>query len=332
MRRFLLVFLLVLVSVLVSCELMAPNPEKGKMHIVVYGNNYKQTRYLTGYAPSLSGTVNDAVQVGNALTALAERSGKEWDATYILGTDQHWGGTSLRPTINTILGLPSTDEHTTVVDDLSRAKLKEILADYAENSSSSDVFIFYYSGHGFYDMKKMDRVPYDETVAQYGSFCTSTNKSIPRRLEFYRFSDFLSDISRIPGKKLVLADCCYSGCLVETDGFSVDRVLYPGTLFGYGKGSVEKDLFVLSASQYFNESQDRGEHGEFTDLLLQGLGWTDETQTLSEIIPCEEKGYLTLDSLVSYIKFYNAEEYNNDYKQKVSVTGGSQDFLLFDFH
>ena len=96
---FLLAFSLLIV--LCSCELSYQAPAVGKIHILVYGNDY----YYEGHNPSivrfedgskydgvarkLNGTVSDAVEVGKALCALAEKAGHKdsVDITYLTDFD-----------------------------------------------------------------------------------------------------------------------------------------------------------------------------------------------------------------------------------------------------
>ncbi|MBR4120861.1 MAG: hypothetical protein IKT95_03805, partial [Spirochaetales bacterium] len=82
------VFLLI---VLCSCELSYHAPATGTMRILVYGNDYSYgnavyylsgEQFITEKGPASAGrlykTVNDAEQVGKALSALAEKAGMEY--------------------------------------------------------------------------------------------------------------------------------------------------------------------------------------------------------------------------------------------------------------
>ena len=82
MRRFLLVLMSVLLVFLCSCELSMTAPKPGKVHILVYGNDYW---FLENSKNWLNSTVNDAVQVGIALTKLCEKANMAYDATFIYG-------------------------------------------------------------------------------------------------------------------------------------------------------------------------------------------------------------------------------------------------------
>ena len=66
----LLLFAIILIS-LCSCELSMEKPKQGKVHILVYGNDYR-------YMPSghLNDTVNDAVQVGMSQQMLLDAWGE----------------------------------------------------------------------------------------------------------------------------------------------------------------------------------------------------------------------------------------------------------------
>jgi len=79
-------------------------------------------------------------------------------------------------------------------------------------------------------------------------------------------------------------------------------------------------------------------HGVFTSALLEGLGWDQETSTITTGDPPAAKdGLLSVDSLYKYIKKH--QDYPVRWSiftmdkpiQHPMVTGGAMDMLLFRY-
>lgn len=309
MRR-LMVFLISVLIVLglCSCELSYEAPAVGKMRILVYGNSYQygnKIYYNTGElmpsstAPALYKTVNDATQLGRALTQLAEKSGLDYEIRYL-----------------------------TDISDVTETRLVEELQALADAASERDITIFYYSGHGFGMRKKAD----------YGSDTSVLSYIVPRYSAhpdssvLFPVFDLLSYIDAIKGIKVVMGDFCYSGSLVQSNYFSVTSGEYsfmqPVTLFAEYRSEIREDssLFCLSASRYFEKSYERTAlHGNFTNALLEALGWDEENQILTDA-KAEKDGVITLFEIFKYVTAHDGES-----EQTPMVSGGSNDIILFSF-
>ena len=310
------VFLLI---VLCSCELSYQAPAVGKMHILVYGNDYyymghnpsvvrfeDESKY-EGVAKKLNGTVSDAVEVGNALYALAEKSGYKdsVDITYLTDFD-----------------------HTNL------ASFKTAISNISADSSVNDVTILYFSCHGLYLRGKGNKVDYGTDITSE-SFIVFRNDEYAYENVLYPISKALSLIEAISGTKVVLSDFCYSGAFVQPDYFSVTFGEYNDmdtvTLFSKYRDaiSVNSDLFCLSAARYYEESHEPGSgHGYFTKALLEGLGWDEEQQTI--VSPRAEKnGRISLHELAKYVTANDSEP--SWASQNPMLSGGSNDIVLFSF-
>ena len=316
------VFILV---VLCSCELSYQAPAVGTMRILVYGNsyNYGSTVYYNGEqllingqpasARPLAKTVNDAIQVGLTLSALAEKAGLEHQAVYL-----------------------------TANQDVTDARLVSELETLANNplASENDITIIFYSGHGFGV----------ETKLSYGSD-TSTCSYLalryseqPNSSVLFSVSDFLALVDSIKGIKIVIGDFCHSGSLVQSNYFSVTSGEYlqmdAACLFaGYRDDiCINPSLFCLSAARYNELSyeipdKDRygnplpnsPKHGYFTYALLEALGWDEENQCL-KAAKAEKDNRITLSQIAEYVTANDGKS-----EQTPMVSGGSNDIVLFSF-
>ena len=311
------VFLLV---VLCSCEISYQAPATGKMHILVYGNDYSYgnkiyiepgVQFETNKNLLLQKTVNDAVQVGKAFTKLAIKAGIEnYEAIYLIGDE------------NREIGY----EHSIVKNDVTLETLKSTIMSIVADSSENDITIIYYSGHGHGSGTKVS----------YGSDTSSQSYLIPK-LEgnssiFYKVSDLLNLVNKIKGVKVVIGDFCYSGSLVQSNNFTVTSGEYlqmdTTYLFAEKRNDIHENpsLFCLSASRY-NElaREDKPLHGNFTNALLEALGWDEENQCL-KTAAAEKNNRILLSEIAKYVIAHDEES-----KQTPMVSGGSNDIVLFSF-
>ena len=311
------VFLLV---VLCSCELSYQALATGKMHILVYGNDY----YYLGHNPSavrfedgskydgvakkLNGTVSDAVEVGKALCALAEKAGYEdsVDVTYLTDYD-----------------------HTNL------ASFKTAISSISADSSSNDITILFFSCHGLYLRGKGTRVDYGTDITDE-TFIVFRNDEYPYENVLYPISKALSLIGAINGTKVIISDFCYSGAFVQPDFFSVTfgeyKEMDTATLFSKYRNGIDIDssMYCLSAARYYEESNEpgNGDHGYFTSALLKGLGWDESAQRILSP-PVEKNGKITLSELAKYVTAHDSEPSGKS--QTPMVSGGSNDIVLFSF-
>lgn len=333
------IFLAIVLTVLVfacSCELIYEakdgSPKIERINILVYGNDYANCTFDGSplYIPHLRdrrlfGTVNDATQVGLAFEALARESGLESNAHYILGKNHDKKGAGFLYEIQNAIETP--DKDTTM------AHFREVLSQIADTSTEKDLTVVFVSCHGFYDASVGTKAEYGKAEGTY--FVTSANNG--DECEFYSHKVFLDDVSRIKGIKLILADVCHSGGIVEPGYVSVDKSEYKDAsaaqlFFENDKIDIDASLFCLSASRYYElsyeyedpDKADNRTHGCFTMALLEALGWNGER--LAGKPKAARNGRLTFQNLVSYVTE------NDGYDDQTPMySGGGNDVILFSF-
>ena len=321
----LLALSLVLILLVCSCELTVQEPAKGRMHILVYGNDYRYGTYqpyldkykskvfyengdFVGEASSLQGTVNDAYQVGLALCALSQKTETDYEATFILGVE----------------GKTVTDPNAKVVNDVHITTFMNEMDALRNRVSDSDLTIIYFSGHGFGGLTKL---PYgnDPATESYLALRRNSDSTI-----LYKISEFLGFVEKIPGTKVILGDFCHSGALVRQGNVSVTAGEFSGInatkLLRYSV-TQSPSVYCLSAARYFEKSWEPGDgsHGYFTEALLKGLGWDEKNQTLT-VAAAQDNGMITLLDLARYITANDGTA-----KQTPMTSGGSNDIILFSF-
>ena len=337
MRRPLCILAMFLAVVLLacSCELIYEakdgSPKIERVNILVYGNDYANCTFDGSplYIPHrrdrrLFGTVNDATQVGLAFEALARASGLECNVHYILGKNHDRTGVNFRYEIQNAIETP--DKDTTM------AHFREVLSQIADTSTEKDLTVVFVSCHGFYDASVGTKAEYGKAEGTY--FVTSANTG--DECELYSHRDFLEDVSKIKGIKLILADVCHSGGIVKPDYVGLGKDEYKGMdaaqlFFENDKIDIDASLFCLSASRYYEESfeyrtagSDDRTHGYFTVALLDALGWNGESYTGSA--KAARNGRLTFQNLVIYVT-----ENDNEGSQTPMSSGGGNDVILFSF-
>lgn len=330
MRRLAFFFAMILVVLLLacSCELIYEtkdgSPSIERVNILVYGNDYAGSLWHGQSVNPLYGTVNDATQVGLAFEALAKESGLECNAHYILGKNHDRTGVNFRYEIQNAIENPDTDT--------TMSHFREVISQIADISTEKDLTVVFVSCHGFYDASVGTKAEYGKAEGTY--FVTSANKG--DECEFYSHNDFLDDVSRIKGIKLILADVCHSGGIVKPDYVGLGKDEYKGMdaaqlFFENDKIDIDASLFCLSASRYYEESfeyrtagSDDRTHGYFTVALLEALGWNGESYTGSAT--AARNGRLTFQNLVSYVTE------NDGYDDQTPMySGGGNDVILFSF-
>ena len=318
MRRLTIILLAVMLIVLCSCELAVKAPGPGRMHIFVYGNDYKYGKAVyyedgkqAGNAPVLNGTVNDAYQVGLALCSLAAKAGYEYEGIFMTGTESR----------------SVSDPNISVIKSVYKSDFISVLDTLAKKVESSDITIIYYSGHGLGETEKL---PYGSDPSQdsYLALRRDNNSSI-----LYPISCFMDRVDAIPGIKVVLGDFCHSGAMVRQGNVSVTSGEYYGIdastlLSRYGNDITESpSVFCLSAARYYESSYEPGggRHGYFTEALLKALGWDEENSRLTT--PGALNGNrLTLFDIARYVT-----DHDSNAKQTPMTSGGSNDIILFSF-
>ncbi len=309
------VFLVLLIAFLCSCELMYKAPEKGKLRVFIYANDYK---YGYGVNP-LYKTINDGIQTGLCLTALAQASDTDFEVYYFLGKDA-----------DNKRGVIPVSDNVTVSNDVTLDAFIAKIDEVSGHVGSSDMTVFYFCGHGKRDDIKT--LPYGTDTAEdtFIAFNNSGNTYI----ELCPVSDMIERISSLAGIKVVLSDFCHSGAFVQADYVTVNYGEYSGMtpvqLLGHiADIDVNPSLFCLSSSRYYQLSYEDAEiHGSFTQALLDGLGWNEAEGKLCAS-PVLDRGAIRLLDLAAYVRENDNE--GAGHTQTPMFSGGSSDLVLFSF-
>ena len=314
MRKSILLILsaIILIS-LCSCELSMEPPKQGKVHILVYGNDY-------WYMPSshLNATVNDAVNVGMTLSMLCVKQQIPYHAQYIYGLDTSYDSEIDR--------LPNCERS----HDLSKAHLMESLQNLTTAAEDGDMTFIFFSGHGRSDYPDKNHMAnYGADTASKGYFVVRSTSTSSTNIEV-PVSTFIEKIDAIPGAKIVFSDFCFSGAFVQADYVSVTGYEFNSMdatkLFSLRSRICESSSsFYLSASRYYEKSWEKGKHGYFTQSLLDALGWDESSRTI-RTGGAYKNGRITFFDVANYTMNHDSET-----RQNPMYSGGSNDIILFSF-
>ncbi len=322
----LIILCVVVIMGLCSCELIMEakygKPTFSKVNILVYGNDYDQAWYRGIRVKSLKCTINDATQVGLALESWADKAGLKWESLYVTGKEYTKKGYSYK-----IPNVPEDRSDHDTTKDHFRTLMKEL----AERSNEDDLTFIFFSCHGYNTHQKY-------VVQEYGDerntgFVMCGNLGRTEECEIYWHSEFKEDLAKINGAKVVFADVCYSGGIIDPGNVSINTAEYNGMtanqLFLESNIYELSDTFSLAASRYYEESfeplnpSSDDAHGNFTKSLLSALCWDEDNQCLSG----DSDGMLTFlelcQQVVSEVPKYNSS-------QHPMLSGGSNDLILFE--
>ncbi len=186
----------------------------------------------------------------------------------------------------------------TVTDARNPADLSALRAAVASafaGATENDVSLFYYSGHGAVDSR--------------GRSCLVLNALVP-----VTASALKSMLDTVPGRKIVLLDCCYSGGMlvdvqtsdalpgaegapVPTASDFIGGMVAPFTV--RPRALTGENYFVITACTDSEESWSLGDGGAFTTSFLRGIGY-DIYSGLTAALPADTDG----DSAVSVQEAY----------------------------
>lgn len=153
------------------------------------------------------------------------------------------------------------------VDILREQTADQILSAIPETlnaSSEDDVSLFYYSGHGVTG----------GYLVGYDSSTKTLQPIAPRNL--------YAQLSRVPGKKIVIIDACYSGSLIgRGEGEDFVESFLSAFALGSRDGELAKDDFFVMVSASVQEgdmisvsiNKDGIWMGLFTRFLTEAFGW-----------------------------------------------------------
>ncbi|MCF0238181.1 MAG: caspase family protein, partial [Sphaerochaetaceae bacterium] len=288
MKRFVLISLLFILICITSCELFYDEPNEGKINILVYGCNFRKKVSPNHSVNYLSNTINDAVQMGKALEQWAIKNNRNYTITYCLGDgdslDRYYKGYNDN---KTQLSVP-THKNATKNEFINQLKI------LANNSREQDTTIIYMSTHG---------VRSSNDVSTYGTDLTNSTSVVFSQngidnYELYSCYELINDIQNILGVKLLIADFCYSGSLINGNYVSINSDTYSTGTYALKnnlegnreKVSVDPSLFIITATNYKSSSYENilGFHGYFTQALLDGLGWDEENGVLKKYAPAQK--------------------------------------------
>ncbi|AEV30798.1 Caspase domain-containing protein [Sphaerochaeta pleomorpha str. Grapes] len=328
-KRYILLLLLPLL-LFTSCEFFTDEPSKGNVHVVSVGLNYHGTN-----ANYLQGTLNDARELQEVLKKVS--SNIERNGTFSLLIQD--GGVLISE--ETYYKRAQYDyDSISDVDLPTKSKIIEILSEL-KDVNDNDLTIFTYSGHGDDEGALIVAPP----RADGSIFDGSSNIYDDCR---FTVKELLDAMEKIPGKKLLLIDSCYSGQHVAESSTSLSTVYSDYNFYAkfFSDESYDlSNLYVLSASanntksyeDYFDEADHN--HGYFTYALLDALGWPRSHNTdLSSVIidgipPAARNSVVTVDSLYAYVLKHQLISSNKLYlsHQHPMTNGGAMDMVLFNF-
>lgn len=298
---------LILLILLSGCELFIEKPEAGKVYAILVALDYYDSTQK-----SLDGTIPDARELNRALEAVTQKAqGEKEYHGYLFLQDNADTPKDLDIGGVNINSLP-TSEH--ILKGIEQ--LKNI-------TTSNDLIIFTYSGHG----------------SEAGELLLAANESFPA-------PTILDALSKVPGRKLMILDTCFSGLSVPESGASHSTLLNNNISKWYKKywdssRYTKPEVFVITASadtESHEDTFDGEDHGIFTYALLQGLGWEEKKGSVTTAIPpAAKEKQLTADSLLSYIKKHQQAPLKRTLLnpsatfQHPLVSGGALDMVLFTF-
>lgn len=294
MRKLLLILSTLLLLLLSSCELFYPTVDKD-IYLVTVALSYRGTDIgLANPKNILTGTLPDQKALRSQLKLLSEKAGYDFKEIAII---QDNGRVTVEGSFNDTFDNRNT-----------KADLIKAFSIIRKNITEDDIFIFYYSGHGY---------PSDGTMA-----FTYSSQMLPLEL--------ISEVSTISGKKLIIMDSCYSGNYVQDEEFVNSSLKDAFSSILSSNKYMDEDIWVMAASQRIQRAWDSGEHGFFTKALLTLLGYDVETETAknntSGVI-----SYLTLARKIPSLMETTPGYEDYEMVQYPLYTSTTRDLILFDF-
>jgi len=251
--------LLPFVLLFFGCELMYEPLQQGKVTHVAIGLNYRGTNVNTLY-----GTINDAREQEQAFGLLfAQRI----HSSYLMLQEGSGDGSY----DNLASPLLPTKE-----------KVVDLLEALVSEQQEQDLLIITYSGHGMEDGSWV--LAPDNASGTIFLDATNLDPSL-----LFSVDELFALIAPSVGNTLLIIDSCYAGNFVQESGSSVSlidpkHILWDAYKTYFGEGTYENKVFVMAATTADNTSKEPYSgthiHGYFTEALLAGLGWDEETQSL----------------------------------------------------
>lgn len=267
--------LIPLVLLFFGCELMYEPLQQGKVTHVAIGLNYQGTNVNTLY-----GTINDAREQEQAFGLLfAQRN----HVSYVMlqeGSDDGSYDNLSSPLLPT------------------KEKVVDLLEALVSEQQKQDLLIITYSGHGMEDGSWV--LAPDTASGTIFLDATSVDPSLLLSVD-----ELFTLLASSVGNTLLIIDSCYAGNFVQENGSSISLIPLRSIISDayemyFKKGFTQNRIFVMAATTADNTSKEPFSgthiHGYFTEALLAGLGWDEETQSLVSI-----PSMVSMDGLYHYI-------------------------------
>ena len=275
MRKISFITLAVILCIILSgCELIAEKPQEKRIFMLSAGLDYKKTG-----ASILNGTVNDQKAMISQMAYLAAKENTSFHSVAITGEN---GSCSL----STYSKDATETEAVQTSCRIGRDELKTVILEELDRLTGrirpSDIFIFYYAGHGIECSDKGKEylngalvLDYFDTLPAIG-YWHDDSRNLQKIISL---PELESALSMMKGEKIIILDSCFSGSMVKDDPAITGTGDIKGafsSLFSrgsYGNGNT----YILSgarADQESYEDSSRGRvHGCFTASLLEALGY-----------------------------------------------------------
>lgn len=262
MRRRLFFFTILLLSTLVlSCELLLEKPAKPKIHALFISLDYYDSASPASVSP-LPATLIDAKEMMAALDSLANEFSIEIEFSVLLdGEHDRSGDPAKRP---------------------NKLNIQAHIESYA-TMGEEDIFLLFYSGHG--DENGNSLIVLQNTLGESG-----------QTYDVVTSGDLVEWLSVIPARKLIILDTCFSGYVVPEYPRSVQSretsqtPLYDPSAFYLTASSANQE----SHEAYFSDIGQN--HGYFSRYLLEALGWNHDIE-LETSIEADGKTYVVKGGL-----------------------------------
>lgn len=300
MKRYYLILISILVLVLVSitsCDVLNVSHDGQRVVILSVGLDYKNTTVTP-----LKGTINDAKEMGMALKSLYDDRGIDCELIYMLqegiASDIN---SSFYPSARNIL-----------------KQIKELELD------SDDLFVFYYAGHGESGSGGSMFLACGKEVVYSGSSTVTYNYTE------LLMRDLQNQIMTLPCRSVVILDSCHSGMMDSLNEPNPNSWIDSLSLIFEPSWYNEGKISVLASAAARNTAEDSVEiwfdeknserHGDFTNLLLNNLGWNHSCSEYTEYCNKDDskiiiygystgvKGKVTLDELYRNILKGNLQQ------------------------
>lgn len=239
MKKYLFFILLVFVLLASSCSDIVDGKE-AKMYVISIGLDYKNT----DHASSLSGTIDDALEVGAAFSQILMYKKTAIDVTFMLQEGENPNMShSYYPT---------------------KANIFNRINEISQKMNKEDMLVLYYSGHGaLYENED-------------GGFLVGAASASHPKYDPIDMKELVDLLDSIPQRTVLIIDACFSGVMANRE--SINNKLFANFLDKLDYHNV----CVLASSTALQESLvssvktlegDFQRHGLFTIKLLDKLQW-----------------------------------------------------------